>query len=298
MSARQDAPESTGTTPQPAYNAGTPRNRRKGFTPLRKALAATAAAAFLFGGAAFASHGFTKNPVDAFASQTHSSQASNGSLTGHTSGGKRGLTSNAAMAVPVVITEPVKVPVSVQHPVAEHYGTVTIPRLGADWTHYLVEGASDAQLDLPGTNDLNAVENFETAVGHAPKTQNLGELGNVVIEAHRTPNTFGRLDTLELGDAVSITESGTGTVYTYAVTQTIKELPFKTDDEKDKAWGALDPIPFDRNSVFDENHPAKTLPTRRLLTMTSCGLDEATTHYFRVYVQAELQSVTPGTAVK
>ncbi len=119
------------------------------------------------------------------------------------------------------------------------------------------------------------------------------------IEAHRTPNTFFRLDALELGDPIVITESKTGTVYTYAVTQTIsKDMPYVTMAEKELFTSVMDPIPFDNSSLSDPTHPAKNPPTKRLLTMTSCGADVDTTSNFRVYVTAELQSVTAGTAAK
>lgn len=297
MSHAHETTESPKTAPQRRRKAGTPQNPRKGFTPLRKALAACAVAGFLLTGAGFASNGFNASPVDVVASQTHDSQASNGLQSDHDSGAKGGLTGDTTTALPAVKTEPVNVPVGVQHAVSEQYGTISIPRLGKDWTRYLVEGTENGQFELPGTDDPNAVANYETAVAHYTGTQNLGEVGNVGLGAHRTPNTFWHLDSLELGDAISITESKTGTVYTYAVTQTIsKEMDYVTMAEQNYFSGVMNPIPFDDNSWSAPGHPAKNPATKRLLTLTSCGTDikPNLTSDYRVYVTAELQSVTPA----
>jgi hypothetical protein len=123
-----------------------------------------------------------------------------------------------------------------------------------------------------------------------------------VIEAYRTPNTFGPLATLQLGDAISITDATTGTVYTYAVTQTIQQLNLK--DDPAHATSAMDPIAFDVASIPpSSDQPAEHPAWKRLLTMTSCGkLPEKPSGPqstdVRDYVQTELQSVTPGNAAE
>ena len=311
------AAESLEPTPEPLDGAGTPQNRHKGIGPTRKALAAVLVGAFLLGGTAYASNGFSESRVDAIVSQSHESQALGGPMSGHTGTSKGGLGTDAVKGAPAVPAEPVNVPVGVKHDTGERYGTVRIPKFGADWEHYLVEGATDENLALPGTDDPNAVQNYETAIAHNTGTQELGRIGNVGLEGHRTENTFAKINTLQHGDQILVTDAKTGTIYTYAVTQTVRDnpdtiaylatqpdnpdteergLPYRTKAEQDKASAVMDPIPFDDNSISTPGHPAKNPAKDRLLTMTSCGIDPATTAFWRVYVIAKLQSVTAGKA--
>lgn len=298
MTDLQATPERPETAPQPSSAAGTPENPRNSFSAVRKACTALIVGALLATGAGFASNGFTENTVDVSAAQTHDAQSRNGLLSTPTGSGAGGVVTADTKALAAVKTAPVDDYPCVHPPLGEKYGTVSIPKFGADWNHYLIEGAEPAQLDSPGTDDPDAVENYKTAIGHSTCTQTAGEIGNFGLEGHRTPNTFRDLDTLNLGDTISITEAKTGTVYTYAVTQTMREMPFITLPEKEAATAAMNPVPFDNTSIFTPTHVAKTKATKRLLTMTSCGADLATTKNFRVYVQAELQSVSTGEAVK
>lgn len=115
---------------------------------------------------------------------------------------------------------------------------MTIPRLGEDYRHVVVEGVGREELKL--------------GPGHQPGTAWPGQLGNTVLAGHRTTYgaPFGRFDELAAGDDVVVTDE-TGS-YTYRISGT------EIVDPSDTA--VVLPVP---------RQPGVE-PTRRLLTLITC----------------------------
>lgn len=115
---------------------------------------------------------------------------------------------------------------------------LTIPRLGEDYRHVVVEGVGREEL--------------KKGPGHQPGTVWPGEIGNTVLAGHRTTYgaPFGRFDEIAPGDEVVLTHA-TGT-YTYRISGT------EIVDPSDTA--VVLPVPRQPGAE----------PTQRLLTMITC----------------------------
>lgn len=134
---------------------------------------------------------------------------------------------------PTPAVRPVQPP-SLGAPVA----VLTIPRLGEDYRHVVVEGV--------------AREELKKGPGHQPGTASSGQLGNMVLAGHRTTYgaPFGRFDEIAAGDEVVLSDA-TGT-YTYRISGS------EVVDPSDTA--VVLPVPRQPGAE----------PTQRLLTMITC----------------------------
>jgi sortase A len=133
---------------------------------------------------------------------------------------------------PVVIP-PIKV---VDH---QGFAIIRIPRFSPTFSRVVVEGVDEGDL--------------EEGPGHYPGTALPGQIGNVVISAHRTTygHSFNQLDELQNGDPVTIQVRNV--TYTYRVIRT------QIVDPSDTA--VILPVPGEFG----------VKPTQRLLTMTTCN---------------------------
>ncbi len=122
----------------------------------------------------------------------------------------------------------------------EVFGTLIVPRFGAGWIWPLAE---DTGLEV-----LNARN-----VGHYRGTQMPGEVGNMVLAAHRTGwgSPFIDVNRLQLGDSVYI-ETADGW-YRYV----FRSLEYVSPS----GVGVLDPVPQMDGAT----------PSDRILTLTSCN---------------------------
>lgn len=125
-----------------------------------------------------------------------------------------------------------------------------IPRLHKKWA--VVGGVTQADL--------------AKGPGHYPKTDQPGDLGNVGIAGHRLPSVFWNLDRLRRGDPI-VVESRSGW-FVYRVVRLRVVRPNQVE--------VVAP---------DPDHP-RGVPTRRLLTLTTCN--PKFNNYQRLVVVAEL----------
>jgi sortase A len=127
-------------------------------------------------------------------------------------------------------------------PEGQAFATLYVPRFGADYVRPIAEG-----VDLP-----SVLNNQRLGIGRYPETQNLGELGNFAIAAHRTTYgaPFAEISQLRLGDRVFV-ETREGW-YSYRFRN--HEYVWPT------ALSVLNEVP--RFSGVE--------PGERILTMTSC----------------------------
>ena len=124
---------------------------------------------------------------------------------------------------------------------AVNFGTLIVPRFGADYTRPIAEGVG-----------LEDVLN-KRGVGHYPGTQMPGEIGNFALAAHRTGwgSPFLDVNKLQLGDSIYIeTEDGW---YRYV----FRSLEYVSPT----GVGVLDPVPQESGAT----------PTDRIITLTSCN---------------------------
>lgn len=124
---------------------------------------------------------------------------------------------------------------------AEIFGTMLIPRFGADYAVNIAGGVSRA-------NTLDKI-----GIGHYPGAPMPGEVGNFALAAHRTTwgKPFNRIAELRVGDAI-VVETPEGW-YTYR----FRTLQYVTPDQVD----VLLPVPQMPSVPAGE----------RYLTMTSCS---------------------------
>ena len=151
---------------------------------------------------------------------------------------ERELAENWAAAPPVP-ARPAQVAPPVQRPTLGGPAAVlSIPRLGGDYRHVVVEGVARDEL--------------KKGPGHQPGTAWPGQVGNVVLAGHRTTYgaPFGRFDELASGDEVLLTDA-TG-AYTYRISG------IEIVDPSDTAVT----LPVPRQPGAE--------PTRRLLTLITC----------------------------
>lgn len=122
------------------------------------------------------------------------------------------------------------------------FATLYVPRFGDDYVRPIAEG-----IDLP-----SVLNNRRLGVGRYPETQNLGELGNFAIAAHRTTYgaPFAEITQLRVGDRIFI-ETHEGW---YAYRFRNHEYVWPT------ALSVLNEVPRFRGVE----------PGERILTMTSC----------------------------
>ena len=126
---------------------------------------------------------------------------------------------------------------------------VRIPRFGRDYAVPLLEGTSDDAL--------------AAGIGHLDDTVAPGEVGNVVLAAHRVTHgePFADLPSLRQGDEVVIETADT--TYTYVVDTAGDALEVSFDD----GW-VVDAVPD--NPDPDGVEPSQE-PDQRLITLTTCA---------------------------
>lgn len=118
-------------------------------------------------------------------------------------------------------------------------GEIYIPRFGAQWKRTIVQGTNPLQLADHG-------------LGHYPKSQMPGELGNFAVAGHRSGygEPLGNINELQKGDAIVIRTKD----YWYVYTDQSYEIVLPT--QVDVVW----PVPGQRGVI----------PTQRLITLTTC----------------------------
>jgi sortase A len=160
------------------------------------------------------------------------------------------LTESWAAAPASTATAPV--PVAIGQP----WGALRIPALGEDYRKVVVEGVG--------------VEELKSGPGHYPGTAEAGQVGNVVVSGHRTTYgaPFERFGELTAGMPVVVETRDTW--FTYRILRT--EIVAPTAVEVTYA------VPGD----------AAAVPTRRLLTLTTCHPKYSAKQ--RLIVTAELES--------
>ncbi len=139
---------------------------------------------------------------------------------------------------------------------------IRIPRLGRDYNKVVVEGVSH--------------EDLKKGPGHYPGTAQPGTVGNMVISGHRTTYgaPFNRVDELAAGDAIVLETRDTW--FTYRVTSEQIVSP--------SAVEVTYAVPGQRDA----------LPTKRLLTLTTCNPKYSATQ--RLIVHALLDTALPKSA--
>lgn len=102
--------------------------------------------------------------------------------------------------------------------------------------------------------------------GHYVDSQGPGELGNFALAAHRRSygNSFRRVEELRVGDPLVVETDQAWLVYRVASTEVV--LPSQGD--------VIYPVP---------HKPKDTVPTRRLMTLTTCHPEYGNTQRFIVY---------------
>jgi len=144
-------------------------------------------------------------------------------------------------AVPLERADPGEPLVTAVPANAVNFGTLIVPRFGADYARPIAEGIG-----------LEDVLN-KRGVGHYPGTQMPGEVGNFALAAHRTGwgSPFIDVNKLQLGDSIYIeTEDGW---YRYV----FRSLEYVAPT----GVGVLDPVPQESGVT----------PTDRIITLTSCN---------------------------
>ena len=133
-------------------------------------------------------------------------------------------------------------PVLQRAPSGQAFATLYVPRFGENYVRPIAEG-----IDLP-----TVLNNQRLGVGRYPETQNLGEVGNFAIAAHRTTYgaPFSDITQLRVGDRIFV-ETREGW---YAYRFRNHEYVWPT------ALSVLNEVP--RFSGVE--------PGERILTMTSC----------------------------
>ena len=169
---------------------------------------------------------------------------------------ERQLAQNWAAAPPAA-ARPAQVAPPVQRPALGGPAAVlTIPRLGEDYRHVVVEGVARDEL--------------KKGPGHQPGTAWPGQVGNVVLAGHRTTYgaPFGRFDEIAPGDEVLLTDA-TG-AYTYRIS------------------GSEIVDPSDTAVTLPAPRQPGAEPTRRLLTLITCTPKYSAK--YRLIISAEMVS--------
>ena len=133
-------------------------------------------------------------------------------------------------------------PVVVADGEGQAYATLYIPRFGEDFSRPIAEG-----VDLP-----TVLNNPRLGVGRYPETQDLGEVGNFAIAAHRTTYgaPFADIGELRVGDRIYVETREGWFVYRFRNLEYVWPTAMSVLDEIPRFTGAE--------------------PLERILTMTSC----------------------------
>jgi sortase A len=121
------------------------------------------------------------------------------------------------------------------------FGTLIVPRFGADYTRPIAESVS-----------LERVLNTR-GVGHYTGTQMPGEVGNFAVAAHRTGwgDPFFDINKLQLGDSVYVETKAGWYRYVFRSLEYVQP----------SGVGVLNPVPQFDNAIASD----------RLMTLTSCN---------------------------
>jgi sortase A len=160
---------------------------------------------------------------------------------------------------PPAVDRPAQAVRPVQPPgLGEPVAVLTVPRLGEDYRHVVVEGVGREEL--------------KKGPGHQPGTATPGELGNVVVAGHRTTYgaPFGRFDEISAGDEVVLTDASGSYTYRISGTEVVE--------------------PSDVAVVLPVPRQPGAGPTQRLLTLITCTPKYSAR--FRLVIRGEL--VVPG----
>jgi len=141
---------------------------------------------------------------------------------------------------PALRPDPGLPPASTAPTHAVQFGSLIIPRFGADYRRPIAEGV--------GTEDV-----LRVGVGHYPGTQMPGEVGNVALAAHRTTwgAPFADIANLKVGDSIYIETAAGWFRYVFRSLQYVPPTGVEV----------LAPVPASESAS----------PTDRILTMTSCN---------------------------
>lgn len=125
--------------------------------------------------------------------------------------------------------------------IADTFATLIVPRFGGTFERSIGQGI-DPKLVLNPRR---------IGVGHYPQSNDLGEIGNFAVAAHRTGwgEPFGEIDKLQLGDRIYIETQKGWYVYRF------RNLEYVWP----KGVGVLNPVPQSHAKAQD-----------RILTLTSC----------------------------
>lgn len=137
-------------------------------------------------------------------------------------------------------------------PFGQTFGTLHVPRWDA-MVIPIMEGTTSAVLDTG-------------YAGHYQETQGPGEIGNFALAAHRRSygNSFRRVEELQVGDPLVVETAQAWLVYQVSSTEVV--LPTQGE--------VIHPVP---------HKPKDTVPTERLMTLTTCHPEYGSTERFIVY---------------
>ncbi|NMW59944.1 class E sortase [Mobiluncus mulieris] len=137
-------------------------------------------------------------------------------------------------------------------PFGQTFGTLHVPRWDA-MVIPIMEGTTSAVLDTG-------------YAGHYQETQGPGEIGNFALAAHRRSygNSFRRVEELQIGDPLVVETAQAWLVYQVSSTEVV--LPTQGE--------VIHPVP---------HKPKDTVPTERLMTLTTCHPEYGSTERFIVY---------------
>lgn len=126
-------------------------------------------------------------------------------------------------------------------PDAKPFAVMYVPRFGSDYVRTIAEGVgTDSVLD-------------KGIIGHYPKSQMPGEVGNFAVAAHRTTHgaPFHLIATLRVGDNIYIQTADGYFTYGFRGLEYVRPT----------AISVIDPVPQNPN----------VKPTDRIMTLTSCN---------------------------
>jgi sortase A len=124
---------------------------------------------------------------------------------------------------------------------AKPFAVMYVPRFGSDYVRTIAEGVGAADVLDKGI------------VGHYPKSQMPGDIGNFAVAAHRTTHgaPFHLIATLRVGDKIYIQTADGYITYDFRGLEYVRPT----------AISVIDPVPQNPN----------VKPTDRIMTLTSCN---------------------------
>jgi sortase A len=165
---------------------------------------------------------------------------------------------------PAEVTKPAKSPRNITPPPlkvvdGQGFAILRIPRFGGGYHWVVVEGVSR--------------DDLEEGPGHYPGTALPGQIGNMVMSAHRTTygHAFNRLAELHDGDVISLQVRARTYVYHVVRSQIVD--------------------PNDISVIFPVPGDIRAIPNKRLLTLTTCNPEYSASQ--RLIVTAEITGGTP-----